>query len=175
MSFLEKIPVARLALFACLAAFAAFAPVSAVRAEVKVGEPFPSLEARDLEGVLPECAGSVVLVDFWATWCSPCKASFPHYGALQTELGPRGLVVIGVSVDQKAAPYDAFLKRHSPAFATVRDGAQKLVAEVRPPAMPTCYLLDRHGVLRLVHSGFHGEQDIRLLRAEIEKLLAESP
>ena len=87
----------------------------------------------------------------------------------------RGFTVIGVSVDKKAAPYAEFIKRLAPKFPTVRDAEQKLVAEVRPPAMPSCYLLDRKGVLRLVHSGFHGEADATLLRAEILKLLDENP
>jgi thiol-disulfide isomerase/thioredoxin len=142
-------------------------------AEVKVGAPFPELATFSLEGTLPAHEGRVVLVDFWATWCAPCKASFPFYSALQTELAPRGLTVIAVSVDKKAAPFDDFVKRFAPSFTTVRDGNQKMVASVQPPAMPTCYLLDRHGVLRLVHSGFHGDADGQKLRAEIIKLLDE--
>jgi thiol-disulfide isomerase/thioredoxin len=152
---------------------AAFTPM--VRAEVAVGKTFPDLAAYALEGTLPERAGRVVLVDFWATWCGPCKTSFPFYSALQTELAPRGFTIVAVSVDQKAAPYSEFVKRLAPSFQTVRDGAQKLVAETRPPGMPTCYLLDRHGVLRLVHTGFHGEADAKLLRTEILKLLDEKP
>ena len=144
-------------------------------AEVRVGAPFPELAAFSLEGTLPAHEGRVVLVDFWATWCSPCKASFPFYTALQTELAGRGFTLIAVSVDKKAPPYEDFVKRFAPTFTTVRDGAQKMVAEVKPPAMPTCYLIDRHGVLRLVHSGFHGEADAKLLRAEIIKLLEEKP
>lgn len=171
MSFLKKLFLPAL----LLALLSALASAPSARAQAKVGDAFPDLAAYSLEGELPARTGQVVLVDFWATWCAPCKASFPHYGALQSELGPRGFVVVAVSVDKKPEPYAAFLKRHSPAFATVRDGDQKLVAAVQPPAMPTCYLLDRQGVLRLVHSGFHGEADVRLLRAEILKLLDEKP
>ena len=57
----------------------------------------------------------------------------------------------------------------------MRDGAQKLVAEVQVPAMPTSYLIDRHGVLRAVHSGFHGADTVRSLREEIIRLLEEKP
>ncbi len=167
MSYLNK------TLSACLLAFVANASVAS--AEIKVGAPFPELQNSSLEGTLPSREGRVVLVDFWATWCSPCKASFPFYNALQTELAPRGFTLIAVSVDKKAAPYEDFVKRFTPTFTTLRDADQKLVAAVQPPAMPTCYLLDRHGVLRLVHSGFHGDADGKKLRDEIIKILDEKP
>ncbi len=144
-------------------------------AEVKVGEPFPTLANRGLEGAVPDLAGRVVMVDFWATWCAPCKVSFPFYGALQTELGSRGFTLVAVSVDKTAKAYADFVKRLAPGFATVRDADQKLVAAVAPPAMPTCYLVDRKGTLRFVHAGFHGEDDVKRLRSEIALLLEEKP
>lgn len=146
---------------------------TALLAEVRVGEPFPSLAAAGLEGSLPELNNKVVLVDFWATWCGPCKESFPGYSKLQSELAGRGFTIVAVSMDKKARDYEEFLKRFAPTFPTVRDGAFKLAGIVRPPGMPTSYLLDKHGVLRSVHSGFHGEGDIKTLRAEIIKLLEE--
>lgn len=142
-------------------------------AQLKVGQPFPNLSAFGLEGPVPACAGQVVLVDFWATWCAPCKASFPAYGDLQRELAPRGFVLLAVSIDKTAAPYEEFLARFRPPFPTVRDGSQRLIAQVRVPAMPTSYLLDRHGVVRAVHSGYHGEATLRALREEIVRLLEE--
>jgi thiol-disulfide isomerase/thioredoxin len=145
------------------------------RAELGVGQPFPALADYALTGALPALGGQVVLVDFWATWCAPCKASFPAYSKLQTELGPRGFVLLGVSVDKAAGPYEEFLKRTAPAFATVRDGTQKLVATVQVPAMPTSYLLDRRGRVRSIHPGFHGETTLQSLRTEIIRLLEEKP
>jgi thiol-disulfide isomerase/thioredoxin len=145
-------------------------------AGVGVGQPFPNLSDFALTaGSLPSLSGRVVLVDFWATWCSPCRSSFPAYGALQNEFGDRGLTIVGVSVDQDGTAYADFLDKYSPAFVTVRDAQQQLVTAVRPPAMPTCFLIDQHGVVRAVHSGFHGKSTLRELRNEITKLLEEKP
>lgn len=141
--------------------------------QVKPGQPFPNLANHGLEGPLPNLAGQVVLIDFWATWCAPCKASFPAYSELQREFAPRGFVLLAVSVDKTAGPYEEFLQRFKPAFATVRDGGQKLISEVRVPAMPTSYLIDRHGIVRSVHSGFHGDSTVKALREEIARLLEE--
>jgi len=141
--------------------------------QVKSGQPFPALTGHGLEGTLPDTAGHVVLIDFWATWCAPCKASFPAYTEIQREFAPRGFVLLAVSVDQTAAPYEQFIERFKPAFPTVRDGKQKLISEVRVPAMPTSYLLDRHGIVRSVHSGYHGESTVKALRDEINRLLEE--
>jgi thiol-disulfide isomerase/thioredoxin len=149
--------------------------VSLAAADVKVGAPFPDLGGFGLEGALPDRAGKVVLVDFWATWCGPCKASFPAYSALQRELAGRGFVLLAVSVDKTSAPFAEFVRKFAPTFSTVRDGTQKLVGEVKVPAMPTSYLIDRKGVLRSVHSGFHGSETVNKLREEITRLLEEQP
>jgi thiol-disulfide isomerase/thioredoxin len=167
--FIMSLPARLLAGLACVLALTVPA-----RAEVRIGQPFPNLAHYALEGTLPAREGQVVLIDFWATWCAPCKASFPAYSELQRELAARGFVLLAVSVDKTRAPYDEFLKRYAPAFPTVRDGTQKLVAEVRVPAMPTSYLIDRKGVLRAVHSGFHGVATVDSLRQEIIRLLEES-
>jgi thiol-disulfide isomerase/thioredoxin len=151
------------------------ASVLSAPAEVKVGQPFPDLGGFGLEGQLPERTGRVVLVDFWATWCEPCRASFPAYSALQHELGEQGLTIIAVSVDKQKGAFDEFVRKFSPAFVTVRDGAQKLAAQTRVPGMPTSYLIDRRGNLRAVHTGFHGDATTRELREQILKLLEEKP
>ena len=82
-------------------------------------------------------------------------------------------MLLAVSVDKSAALYADFLKQYQPAFPTVRDGTQKLAAQVRPPSMPTSYLIDRKGVVHAVHNGFHGEATVKELRAEIIRLLEE--
>jgi thiol-disulfide isomerase/thioredoxin len=142
-------------------------------AEVRVGDVFPSLNDAGLAGEVPVTAGKVVIVDFWASWCAPCKASFPAFAALHQEYGPRGLVIVAVSVDEKPAAYAGFIARLKPPFATLQDRDQKLVSTVRVPVMPTSYVLDRHGRVRFLHQGFHGKDTELALRRQIEALLAE--
>ena len=152
-----------------------FAPFA--RADVKVGEPFPAFAPAGVVnldgGTLPATIGQVVLVDFWASWCAPCKASFPAMAKLHADYVSRGLVIAAVSIDENAPAALAFWKKQSPPFATLHDREQKLVKQVVVPAMPTSYLLDRTGRVRFVHEGFHGDATDKQVRAEIDALIAE--
>jgi len=150
-----------------------------LRAEVKVGEPFPALGTAELAslgtGELPATAGRVVLVDFWASWCAPCKAAFPSLDQLHQDFAARGLVLAAISVDEKPAAASAFVKKLTPRFPTLHDRSQTLVKQVRVPTMPTSYLVGRDGRVRFIHQGFHGDATARELRRQIEILLAEQP
>jgi thiol-disulfide isomerase/thioredoxin len=161
-----------------LLALCLLAALPSLRAQIKVGDTFPALDAGSLVGLsggaLPATAGKVVLVDFWASWCAPCKASFPALAKLHQELSARGVVVLGVSIDEKPAAAAAFIKRLSPPFVTVHDRDQKLVKQVVVPTMPTSYLVGRDGKVRFVHEGYHGDATDRLLRQHLEALLAET-
>lgn len=140
---------------------------------VNAGDRFPALTTAGLDGTLPATGGRVMLVDFWASWCAPCKASFPAYAKLQADYGTRGLVIVAVSIDESPAAYERFVKELHPPFITVLDKTQKLVRQVNVPAMPTCYLIGRDGKVRFMHQGFHGADSDRALRKEIDTLLAE--
>lgn len=138
---------------------------------VEVGAMFPSFSEYQFEGELPkDLAGKVVVVDFWASWCAPCKASFPSLSSLHTELASRGVVVLGVSMDEKQAPFEQFKKRLKPSFPTVRASDGRLASDVTVPAMPTTFVLDRTGRVRFIHAGFHGDTAARLRREVIELL-----
>ena len=153
------------------------ASTAALRAELKVGDAFPALADAGVVnlagGDLPATAGQVVRVDFWASWCAPCKASFPAMAKIHADFAPRGLVIAAVSIDEKPAAAVAFWKRMAPPFATLHDRTQALVKQVVVPTMPTSYLLGRDGRVRFIHEGFHGDTTDKAVRREIETLLAE--
>lgn len=148
------------------------------RAEIKVGDLFPDLMVPGMATLggaeLPKTTGTVVLVDFWASWCAPCKASFPAMGKLHAEFGQKGLAVVAVSVDEKAANASQFVKKLAPPFVTLHDREQTLVKRVVVPTMPTSYLIGRDGRVRFVHTGYHGAASDKELRTEIETLLNET-
>lgn len=160
-------------LFALLSAFS----LALARADIKIGDTFPALAPAGVVAIsgnaVPATAGQVVLIDFWASWCGPCKASFPSLAKIHTDLAPRGLVLLAISVDEKPAAAAAFAKKLAPPFATLHDREQQLVKAVGVPTMPTSYLVDRTGKVRFVHDGFHGAATEKLLRSQIETLLAE--
>lgn len=156
----------------CLAVLLAFAAASA-HGQIRTGDTFPALAGQSLAGgEVPELAGRVAVVDFWASWCAPCRASFPALGRLQAKFGAV-LVVVGVSVDEKPGAYAAFVKKMKPAFAVLHDREQKLIATVQVPTMPTSFVLDRSGRVRFVHEGYRGEETEKELRDEVATLLAE--
>lgn len=163
-------------IFFCGAALL-LAALPLARADVKVGDSFPALAAAGLVplsgGELAPTEGRVVLVDFWASWCAPCKASFPALAKLHQDYAARGLTIVAVGIDEKSPAAVAFVKKLAPPFLTVHDRAQKLVKQVAVPTMPTSYLIGRDGRVRYLHEGFHGDATDRDLRKEIDTLLAE--
>ena len=166
MQYHHKIWAACLLVFAC---------VTSGHAAIQVGDEFPQLDASALTGgTPPTTAGKITLVDFWASWCAPCKMSFPIYAQLYTTYQSHGLVIVAVSADEDQAAYDAFVKKQAPPFATLRDKTHQLVSQVKVPAMPTCYLLSRDGRVRFVHQGFHGAATDQAIRREIDSLIAET-
>jgi len=141
-------------------------------AGVKPGDPFPELASFHLEGKLPDVSTNrIVLVDFWASWCGPCKESFPVMEELQQRYGTQGLVIIAVNVDENRADMEDFLKHNRVTFTIVRDTKQKLVDKTGIATMPSSFLLDREGKVRFTHNGFRGEETKRKYAEEIESLL----
>ena len=139
----------------------------------KSGTTLPDLNAFKLEGTVPPLSGKVVLLDFWASWCTPCKASFPALNELHKAYAARGLIVVAVNQDKSGSIMKAFLDEHPVSFTTVRDTENTLVAAADATSMPSSYLVDPSGKVRYVHNGFHGEKTLAQYRQEIEQLLNE--
>jgi thiol-disulfide isomerase/thioredoxin len=137
----------------------------------RVGDAFPELSRFGLDGTLPELKGKVVLVDFWASWCAPCKKSFPVMKELQEKHGPRGFVVLAVCLDEKKPAMEAFLKKNPVPFAVVHDAKGRLAEAAGIEKMPTSFLIGADGKVRAVHSGFEGETTRKEYLTEIEAAL----
>jgi cytochrome c biogenesis protein CcmG, thiol:disulfide interchange protein DsbE len=112
-------------------------------------------------------------VDFWASWCTPCKQSFPWMNELHAKYRDRGLQVVAVNVDAKRADADRFLKQLPADFLVAFDPLGETPKRFAVKAMPSAYLIDPQGRVRLIHRGFK-EADRDVLMREIEALLKAS-
>lgn len=121
---------------------------------------------------LKQLEGKVVYVDFWASWCISCIASFPFMERMRRDLGPRGLEVVAVNMDQRPADAAAFLARHRVTFPIALGGNEACAKRFGVSGMPSTYVVDRRGNVRAVHSGFRPDEGPGL-RALVEKLIAE--
>jgi peroxiredoxin len=119
---------------------------------------------------LADYSGKLVYLDFWASWCTPCKASFPWMKTLQSKYEAQGLQVIAVSVDTDDADTRKFLTKYSPNFPVVADKKGELAKRYQLLAMPTSYLIDPNGKILLSHKGFR-ESDKNSLEQKIESVL----
>lgn len=116
--------------------------------------------------------GQVVLVDFWASWCGPCRESFPWMTNIQAKYKDQGLKVIAINLDQENEQALDFLKEFKPGFTVLFDTEAQLPEDFGVIGMPTSFLIDRQGKIRATHVGFH-QENINEYDSAIAKLLAE--
>ena len=146
---------------------------------VRAGDPapdfaLPMLSPEDGQTLsLQALRGSLVYVDFWASWCPPCRISFPILDRLRAEFRERGFEVVAISVDEEAEDARHFLRRFPVAYPVVHDPAGETPAHYGPLGMPTGYLIDARGVVIAVHQGFR-QADEQLLRAMIVRALEQA-
>lgn len=126
-----------------------------------------TLDGRNLSG--EDLRGQVVVVDFWATWCPPCRKAIPDLVALQDTYGARGLQVVGISLDEgPPAKVDSFIRKHGVNYPVMMDAATNGSAFGRIEAIPTLFILNRDGRLVGKHVGYI---PLKQLEAEIKTLL----
>ncbi|MDR3460543.1 MAG: TlpA disulfide reductase family protein [Verrucomicrobiae bacterium] len=143
-----------------------------VDAGLKPGDNFLDLTAYKLEGKLPDdLKGKIVIVDFWASWCGPCKESFPVLNELQKKYGGKGVLILAINEDEEKSDMADFLKDNPATFTVVRDAAQKLVAAAGIQTMPSSFVLDATGQVKFFHNGFHGAATRKQYVEELESLL----
>jgi thiol-disulfide isomerase/thioredoxin len=136
-----------------------------------------ALEAPTLDGspvrLAPE-SGKVRVVDLWASWCDPCRDALPHLDAIARELGPRGVEVYGVAVDDDREEVLAFLAEVRVEFPILwdRSGTRASAAGLPILRLPTTLIVDRRGTIRFVHEGWT-ERVAREQRSQVEALLRE--
>jgi peroxiredoxin len=150
--------------------------LSSPAAALDAGAPAPTVSMAPLEGgkalSLADLKGQVVYVDFWASWCVPCRLSMPALDEIYKRNKARGFAVVGVNKDTSAADARKFLTRVPVSFPLVLDPADAVARGFDVKAMPSGYLVDRKGVVRQVHRGFTPETAAALAR-EIDSLLQE--
>lgn len=120
-------------------------------------------------------SGKVVVLDFWGTFCGPCRESFPKLQDLNTKYHQQGLDIIGISVDDTDAKdqIEPFLAKTGATFTIGWDpGGDKVAKQYNLGTMPFSFVIDKKGVVRYVHSGWHNEEYDELDK-QIKELLAE--
>ncbi len=118
----------------------------------KKGETFPDLKAFNLEGVLPDLVGKVVVVDFWASWCGPCKKAMPILKELHEAYKDKSVVIIGVSIDESKSDMDEFLAKNPVPFTILRDPKGKLAEKLKLDGIPTSFVIGTDGKIMSSHT-----------------------
>jgi peroxiredoxin len=143
--------------------------------KAQVGAPAPDFAAEYVVGsgpkTLAEAKGKVVILDFWATWCGPCKQSFPKYQELVDQLNGE-VTVIAVSMDEPDTKDQIgdFVKETGVKFPVLWDDGKKVAGVYDPPKMPTAFIIDKQGVIQKVHAEYH-EGDEAKIAEDVKALL----
>ena|ERR1700722_7188560 len=130
--------------------------------------PVHAAASLDLTGL----RGRVVYIDFWASWCGPCRQSFPWMESMKSTYEAQGLEIVAVNLDRDRADADRFLNQFHPTFNVRFDPEGDLATFYRVQGMPSSVLIYRHGVARFTHVGFR-PVDGAIYEAQLRELLAE--
>ncbi|MFH0881282.1 MAG: TlpA disulfide reductase family protein [Lentisphaerota bacterium] len=155
----------------CSAALALSSVWPVMATTIREGAALPDLKASAFDGTLPDMKGKVVLVDFWASWCGPCKQSFPELEKIQAAYKKRGVVILAVNEDEEPSDMQLFLKKNPVSFPVVRDHENKFITAVGVDSMPTSLVVDSSGHIRHIHTGFNGDATVTQLKAQLDELL----
>jgi cytochrome c biogenesis protein CcmG, thiol:disulfide interchange protein DsbE len=142
-----------------------------------VGNPAPDFSVKAVTGgsgtvSLRSWRGKVVLVDFWGTFCEPCKKSFPKLQDLGAKYEASGLRIVGISEDEAddQSKIPGFASSYGAKFTLGWDEDKAIARSYKPDTMPSTFVIDRKGVVRYVHVGFHDGEELTMEK-EIKGLL----
>jgi thiol-disulfide isomerase/thioredoxin len=121
--------------------------------------------------VLAELRGQVVYVDFWASWCGPCRRTFPWMNDMNRKYGGKGFTIVAVNVDKKRADAERFLAQTPAEFTVVYDAPGATPSAYAVKGMPSSYLIDGNGKVVAVEQGFREDRQAAL-EAQIRALTA---
>ena len=133
---------------------------------------------KDISGKdvkLSSLKGKVVLLDFWATWCEPCKKSFPKLQELNVKYGGQGFMIVGISEDDSDEGIADFVKGTGAKFKVGLDPDNKSIAakyKWEGFTMPSSVIIDKKGVVRFIHAGYHDGEENEVEK-EVKSLLDE--
>jgi len=158
------------------AALAAILLMQAVAASsVKVAQPAPDFTLKSLSGPnlrLEEYRGRVVLINFWASWCGPCRQEMPILDRLHQRYEDTGFAVLGVNVEGKVDPAQEIVDKTKVTFPVLIDEGQTVSELYELEAMPSTVVVDRDGVVRYVHRGYKPGDEAKYVEV-VKKLIRE--
>lgn len=141
---------------------------------LQAGDPAPEMAIKTLDGnstsSLADYRGKVVLVDFWASWCPPCRKSIPLLSELHQSLKDKGFTLVAVNEDDDPQLGRDFMEPVKSDFPSLSDPEGKLSAAFGVRGMPASYLIDDKGVIQWVHEGFN-PSEMENIRQQVNKLL----
>ncbi|HUV21277.1 MAG TPA: TlpA disulfide reductase family protein [Gammaproteobacteria bacterium] len=141
----------------------------------ELGKRAPDFTLKSLGGKnlkLSEMAGKVVLINFWASWCGPCREEMPLLNALHNKYEPLGFTVLGVNVEEDTNAAKGFLKNFPADFPVLLDNTNQVSRQYKVIAMPTTVVVDRDGNVRFLHQGYKPGDEAKY-RQTIKKLVRE--
>lgn len=143
---------------------------------IKPGDPAPSIRLPSADGKVVSLAdykGKVVLIDFWASWCGPCRQAFPAINDLYGELKDRGFEVIAVNLDEQRKDADEFLSKRPHEMKVVFDPKGTSATSFSLGGMPSSFVIDREGRVQFTHTGYT-TATLADYRREVLSLLREA-
>ena len=138
-------------------------------------KPAPNFTLKSMSGQnlkLSEMTGNVVLINFWASWCGPCREEMPYLNALHKKYEALGFTVIGVNVEQQSKDAKGFLRNTPVDFPILLDNKNKVSKMYNVVAMPTTVMVDRDGNMRYLHKGYKPGDEKKYAKV-VKKLIRE--